>query len=551
MYRTVQLKILVIVLSVFFTTNTVTIFTQSAENTDKYLYGIASIYEEKFEGKTTASGSKYISKSLTAGHRSLPFGTRIEVENLSNGKKVQVIINDRGPFEKNRILNLSKKSAEILEFITEGTTFVKVTILELGSSLPSPLGLPEPPIGKDIPQQAISTNIPEPIAPPISPTPTVEEETPPVPVDNQPVEEVNNTTDEYYDYENDYTQEDELAFLDDTALFADLSDEVDFMDEELTNEDSQLKAQALPTAVDNAPVNAPITGFESTEDLLINDPLSNITIPQSDEYVAAPLPPMENEAPYELTPEEKKLLEDNSINDPFADLFSDSTEPFPFQSEVGSTVRNSPLSEDTTAENVNGDNDGLTNITPKPKPIMQTNTVVVTNFVTNSIDNPTESEQNSSDSTPTQVAPPTNETFDDFYYDDESNAEEVTPQTSQPLQQPTKSEQTSSDSAPTQVAPPTQKEHEPLELQKLGNHYILQLGAFSRQKNALSLYENLRKTGFNAYITDVKIKGQNLMRVRVGYFKTLDEALQVSLQLKENYNLENRIIQVDYEEDKQ
>lgn len=521
MYKNVQLKMTAIALGVISLVNTLN-FAQSSANTDKYLYGIASIYEDNFEGKTTASGTVYASNSLTAGHRTLPFGSRIEVENLSNGKKVQVIINDRGPFEKNRILNLSKKSAEILEFISEGSTFVKITILELGASLPSPLGLPEPPIGKDIPQQQPSS----------TPDPIVDEE---------------------------------ISLLDDENLFADLDDEIDFMDEELTNEDSQLKAQALPTTIDSGPSIAPITGFEPTEDILINDPLSNITISKDDEFIAEPLPIIENSAPYELTSEEQSLLEDNASEDPFSDLFNDSSEPFPFQNEVVSTLQNSPLTNGARANNIDGDMDEDKPVIPRLH--TQTNTVFVTNFVTNTTE---EVVTNAFEQTNTST--PTDEIFDDFYYE-ESLEETVpvqqtnsTPPIKPEVLSPTNEEPKPIDAlieepkpvdAPTNEAPkpinaPIEepKEEQPLEFQKLGDHYIIQLGAFGKQENALKLYENLRSSGFNAYITDVKVKGRNLMRVRVGYFKTIDEASAVSIQLKENHNLDNRIIQVEYEDEK-
>ncbi|APF19156.1 rare lipoprotein A [Caldithrix abyssi DSM 13497] len=71
---------------------------------------------------------------LTAAHRSLPFGTILEVENLQNGKKVRVRINDRGPFKAGRILDLSLEAARRLDFIEKGTTTVKATIIRLGKN---------------------------------------------------------------------------------------------------------------------------------------------------------------------------------------------------------------------------------------------------------------------------------------------------------------------------------------------------------------------------------------------------------------------------------
>jgi len=107
----------------------------------KYLYGVASWYGEEFAGKKTASGALYDPGAYTAAHRTLPFGTLVEVENLENGKKVQVTINDRGPFVDNRILDVSQKAAEDLGFLQKGTAYVKVTVIRLGdetnTTLPS------------------------------------------------------------------------------------------------------------------------------------------------------------------------------------------------------------------------------------------------------------------------------------------------------------------------------------------------------------------------------------------------------------------------------
>ena len=73
--------------------------------------GVASYYGSKFDGKRTASGQIFRSNKLTAAHRTHRFGTRLKVTNLKNGKSVIVIVNDRGPFVKGRIIDLSKAAA--------------------------------------------------------------------------------------------------------------------------------------------------------------------------------------------------------------------------------------------------------------------------------------------------------------------------------------------------------------------------------------------------------------------------------------------------------
>lgn len=92
--------------------------------------GKASYYADRFEGKPTASGQEYRSKKLTAAHRSLPFGTRVKVTNLKNDKTIIVIINDRGPFVKGRIIDLSKAAATKIDLIKDGVANVVIEVLK-------------------------------------------------------------------------------------------------------------------------------------------------------------------------------------------------------------------------------------------------------------------------------------------------------------------------------------------------------------------------------------------------------------------------------------
>jgi rare lipoprotein A len=94
--------------------------------------GKASFYADKFEGSPTASGEKYKHNKLTAAHRSLPFGTVVRVTNVANNETVEVVINDRGPFVDNRVIDLSKSAAEKLGFINQGLADVKVEVIDAG-----------------------------------------------------------------------------------------------------------------------------------------------------------------------------------------------------------------------------------------------------------------------------------------------------------------------------------------------------------------------------------------------------------------------------------
>ena len=92
--------------------------------------GIASYYNDSLEGKPTASGEIYSHSKLTAAHRTIPFQSKIKVTNLINERSVIVTVNDRGPFVKGRILDLSKSAAEILGFVEKGVTRIKLEVVE-------------------------------------------------------------------------------------------------------------------------------------------------------------------------------------------------------------------------------------------------------------------------------------------------------------------------------------------------------------------------------------------------------------------------------------
>lgn len=92
--------------------------------------GIASFYGPGFHGRRTASGEIFNQNALTAAHRTLPFGTRVEVTNKDNGKSVIVTINDRGPFKRNRVIDLSKRAAEEIGMIQSGLANVDCVVVE-------------------------------------------------------------------------------------------------------------------------------------------------------------------------------------------------------------------------------------------------------------------------------------------------------------------------------------------------------------------------------------------------------------------------------------
>jgi rare lipoprotein A len=95
--------------------------------------GVASVYGDRLQGSTTASGEPYDRDMLTAAHRTLPLGSRVRVTNLKNNKSVIVRINDRGPHTAGRILDLSRSAAERLGVRT-GVVRVRVEVISLPPS---------------------------------------------------------------------------------------------------------------------------------------------------------------------------------------------------------------------------------------------------------------------------------------------------------------------------------------------------------------------------------------------------------------------------------
>ncbi len=92
--------------------------------------GIASWYGRRYHGRHTASGEIFDMNSATAAHPTLPFGTRVLVTNLENGRSVFLIINDRGPFVRRRIIDVSRRAAQVLEFVKNGTVRVRVQLVQ-------------------------------------------------------------------------------------------------------------------------------------------------------------------------------------------------------------------------------------------------------------------------------------------------------------------------------------------------------------------------------------------------------------------------------------
>ncbi|HJO21400.1 MAG TPA: septal ring lytic transglycosylase RlpA family protein [Candidatus Marinimicrobia bacterium] len=96
--------------------------------------GIASYYGSKFHKKRTANGEIFNMYKVSAAHKTYPLGTKVKVTNMKNGQSIKLTINDRGPYVKGRIIDLSYKAARKIGFVNQGTTKVRIDVIRLGDN---------------------------------------------------------------------------------------------------------------------------------------------------------------------------------------------------------------------------------------------------------------------------------------------------------------------------------------------------------------------------------------------------------------------------------
>ncbi len=108
--------------------------------------GMASWYGHPYHGRATASGEIYDMERDTAAHNKFAFGTWVRVDNLDNGKRTEVRINDRGPFKRGRIVDLSHAAARKIDMLGPGTAKVRLTVIAAPSPAPlsSSAAIPKP-----------------------------------------------------------------------------------------------------------------------------------------------------------------------------------------------------------------------------------------------------------------------------------------------------------------------------------------------------------------------------------------------------------------------
>lgn len=97
--------------------------------------GKASFYAKKFNGRRTANGERFHNKLLTAAHRTLPFGTLLRVTNRANNQSVVVRVNDRGPYSRNRLIDVSHRAAHQIGMVSSGVVPVEIEVLGMGDAI--------------------------------------------------------------------------------------------------------------------------------------------------------------------------------------------------------------------------------------------------------------------------------------------------------------------------------------------------------------------------------------------------------------------------------
>jgi rare lipoprotein A len=141
------------------------------------LHGVASWYGQEFAGRTTANGEIFDPMLLTAAHRTLPFGTIVEVKNAKTGKSVRVRVNDRGPYIGNRLIDLSYAAAQQIGLVEPGSGEVDLNVVAMGKgereppapyavtvaeAAPPPVEVTPPAAPKSAPEAGVPTQVPTP-----------------------------------------------------------------------------------------------------------------------------------------------------------------------------------------------------------------------------------------------------------------------------------------------------------------------------------------------------------------------------------------------------
>lgn len=447
----------------------------------KYQYGIASWYGSEYEGKKTANGEIYDPNKLTAAHKTLPFGSKVQVENLENGKSVIVIINDRGPFVENRIIDLSQKAAEKLAFTDRGTTYVKTTYLN------------------DNTEDSTAT------------TTDTEDTTPSVATDTE-----DTTSSVATDTED--TTPSVATEVDDTVVSDDTPIEVP---ETRVQPEVVDDIETTTLSVDDAAVR---TNFVSITNYVNKD-----TGPLTNRFV-------ENDINFNNKNFDDEFIVEEPIEEPLIPIddftvVSNNTKNVVNLDDVDTPTEKKSLVLDYIPVTTNVINLYITN-----KPDIVDEPVVVDEVeITPDILLSNESET----AIKVEKKEIRNELSDEIPIETVKEVDIHIP-ADIPAEIPEN----------PKISDNSEKRGEAILNPKItadeyGYSYAVQVGAFRKEANALGLYDRLKSRGFDAFMTEVVVKGKNFTRVRVGYFNSLSKAKSTIAELR-RLNLPGLVVKIKF-----
>ncbi len=432
----------------------------------KYLYGYASWYGDDFNGRITASGEVFDSSKMTAAHRTLPFGTVVEVENLENGNKVIVTINDRGPFVDNRFIDVSRAAADELGFTSAGTAYVKVTVMKLGD---------------DESDSSQTTN-----------------------VANGQAEGMGGGNNRVVTLTNYVTLTNRsVPILPQTnAAYTERTEERDIADtqfEPQTSDYSNMYIIEEPVDEPNLPVEEPELRLNPW--YVTNRSLSNtanvVDLSVSDEELFTPDVGSQDPNVW-VTDTAPQAVEPTNGGSGDSYVIADESEVTP---EVLMTNANAEHIEDVMITN-----EAYREFTFVPSITVTTQSAGRQTTTTTSTTTTTLPPRNITTTTTTTV-PPRNTavTQSRFSGADDSN----------------------------------------VVMDAYGNSYTVQVGAFSREQNALALYDKLKRFGYDVYMKEAIVNNTRFIRVRVGFFASMQEAQTMAAKLKQ-LDLPTQIVHLRY-----
>lgn len=533
----------------------------------KYLYGVASWYGDELAGEVTASGEIFDPDALTAAHKTLPFGTVVEVENLANGNTVEVTINDRGPYVDNRIIDLSEAAAEELGFTDEGTAYVKVVVLEYGEEEISDDEITTAVTATRSTSSTLKEEVVDASKLPVMKTNIV---TNTVTVTNKVTSRFTNViTNSAFTY-RDYSVEREAG----TDLFALDTDYDDlFIIEEPETE------PALP--VDEYEWTPDTMDFYSMKPATDTNKSKNVVdlgVPENVDVEPEPLKMETNSKPTAkttnktaaVTADEDLFLPSTAVVTPVALGSSDTEFDFSFilddspitpdelmtneyaieiedmyiETEASSEVKTTPIVLPTNT------NKAVTTevvyvyqtnyVTPEPLQVYVTNYVSVEVPKTNKVQLPVTI--NVRNTNKVVVAEPEKITlYVTNYIEVPAKTNVIATKTQTNVTKTVQPDTTTTTPDTTTTPAVTQTDTD-------GISYAVQVGAFKKEANALALYEKLKGYGYDVFTTETTVSGTRYIRVRVGYFDTLAETGNVMDEL-EALDLPVMIVKVELVEE--